>query len=120
MKPVLTLVLLLLSFTVVHAQPGTLDSSFGTNGKTSVCVGYDGYHQGAREMALQPDGKLVTVGNTYIDWVRPDRPLLVRLLRHGQFDPGVAVEGRVPPAYNLAASFGDGNSRFAQPDGQLL
>ncbi len=52
---------MLLVFTA-QAQPGTLDSSFGVNGIATV-EGF-GY---VRATALQPDGKIVVVGQPYDD-----------------------------------------------------
>ena len=44
---------------------GTLDASFGAGGKVSI--DFSGRHDGARGVAVQPDGKIVVVG-----WATPN------------------------------------------------
>ena len=43
-----------------HAAPGALDPSFGQGGKVTTTIGL-GY-EGAKALAVQPDGKIVVVG----------------------------------------------------------
>lgn len=44
------------------AQPGTIDTTYGTDGKVFNNLGANA---GAYDSVLQPDGKLITVGHTY-------------------------------------------------------
>jgi uncharacterized delta-60 repeat protein/RHS repeat-associated protein len=49
-------------FLVRYTDTGTLDNTFGTGGKVSF--GYSGYVDNFWDVAVQPDGKIVVVGNS--------------------------------------------------------
>ena len=92
---------------------GSLDASFGTGGKvTTSILGSDE----ARDLVLQPDGKLVAAGSTGTGLAAPDFAL-VRYLPNGSLDPTFGFFGVV------TTDFG-GSDRAAalqlQPDGKLV
>jgi uncharacterized delta-60 repeat protein len=70
---------------------GTLDNSFGTNGKVVTAVGSTGE---IKAIALQTDGKIVAVG-----WLADSAYLnfygLVRYQSNGQLDKDFGVDGKV-------------------------
>jgi uncharacterized delta-60 repeat protein len=103
------------SFFLARYNPsGTLDTTFGTNGKVVAPVsgGSGGVH-GGQSMALQPDGKIITVGYGF-----------------GGGSSSAAVF-RYNPDGTLDASFGTGGTVFTsgvnsasdvavQPDGKIV
>jgi uncharacterized delta-60 repeat protein len=100
-----------------QSMPGDLDASFGVGGKAMI-----DFHQStdiAEGVALQPDGKLVIVGQTYInnDYSEEDFAVL-RLLPDGTPDPTFGVNGRVTTDFpGLAAT---ASSVVVQPDGRIV
>ena len=47
---------------------GSLDTSFGNGGTTTIDIGGDGAWQGASDLALQSDGKFVVAGTDYLNF----------------------------------------------------
>ena len=78
-------------FAVVRYRPnGTLDPSFGGDGK--VLVDFDGGTDGAWDLAIQPNDKIVIAG-----WTRPGmfyRSAVARLRTDGQPDGSFNGDGR--------------------------
>ncbi|GEP52206.1 hypothetical protein FNO01nite_28780 [Flavobacterium noncentrifugens] len=73
------------------AQPGTIDTTYGINGKVSNNLGGNA---GANDSVLQPDGKLVTVGQTYS--IAPGSSFLIaRYLTDGNLDASFGTNGSV-------------------------
>src|SRR5262245_56136753 len=85
---------LLLSAGAAAQLPGDLDPSFGVGGK--LLVDFNGSTDIAEDVAVQPDGKLVVVGLSYInnDFSNEDFAVL-RLMPDGTPDPSFGVNGRV-------------------------
>ena len=65
MKSILLTTLLLVS-AFVYSQPGTIDHTFGNNGRVLMPGAEDGTLNVAFSTAIQPDGKIVTAGAGYI------------------------------------------------------
>lgn len=87
--------------TRAHAQPGALDTSFGTNGMVHTSFG-PGWNNFASTMVVQPDGRIVVAGELF----QPDvfEGLVVRYMPDGTLDAG----------------FGDGGVvRFPAGDGSI-
>jgi uncharacterized delta-60 repeat protein len=74
---------------------GHLDASFGAGGK--VITDFAGYDDQALAIALQPDGKIVTVGETF-DPVTQSDFALARYNSDGSLDPGFGNGGKVKTA----------------------
>ncbi|HEY0428294.1 MAG TPA: FG-GAP-like repeat-containing protein [Pyrinomonadaceae bacterium] len=72
---------------------GTLDTSFGTNGRTKTDLG-NGYQDGASGAALQPDGKIVSVGAALPSSYDLDFSL-IRYNPNGSLDPTFGTGGKV-------------------------
>ncbi|MEP6466819.1 MAG: T9SS type A sorting domain-containing protein [Parafilimonas sp.] len=103
----------------VFAQPGTLDSSFGTNGKV-ISENYQGV---AYASLLQPDGKIIIGGggSYYKENIFLKGSLLARYDTNGSLDVNFADSGR--GVYIL----GDSNTYIPtiqhmalQPDGKII
>lgn len=103
-------------FAVVRYHPnGALDDSFGDgDGIVTVPVGES--YSGAKEVAIQPDGKIVAAGyavaNGYEDFAA------IRFYANGAVDPSFSADGK------LIVSLSDKNDRAGglvlQPDGKVL
>jgi len=76
---------------------GSLDSSFGTGGKATVDFGG---HDGALDVAVQPDGKIVLVGRT--DTVGSGDFAIARLNTNGTLDTTFSGDGELTAGYGAA------------------
>src|SRR5579885_3479628 len=101
----------------VSAAPGGLDPSFGQNGR--VVTDFDQSTDVANAVAVQPDGKLVVGGTTYInnDFSGEDFAL-ARYNPDGSLDTSFGNNGRVTTDFpGLAAVI---SAVAVQPDGKIL
>jgi uncharacterized delta-60 repeat protein len=92
-----------------YEAAGTLDLTFGTGGL--VTTDFGGSVDRAFAMALQPDGKLVVVGDADANFA------LARYNSNGSLDPGFGTDGKV------ITSFGGTDQASAvilQPDGKIV
>jgi uncharacterized delta-60 repeat protein len=99
-----------------QAAPGDLDPSFGTGGL--VTTDFGGRGDFGLAVALQPDGKIVTAGNSSAVGVFSVAFALARYNPNGTLDPGFGSGGTV------LTSFGGSLSAAAdvavQPDGKIV
>ena len=97
----------------VYAVPGALDTSFDGDGKTTTQIGLGGE---ARDVLIQPDGKIVVTGISYSSVGDPDISL-ARYNTDGSLDTGFGTGGTVllPESGNQM-----GKSVAIQADGKLL
>lgn len=88
---------------------GSLDPTFGTGGKVAI---------EAKEVAVQPDGKiLVATASTPEGTGRTDARV-VRLLPNGQPDPSFGTEGHVDVHFGRSHDYGEAVA--VEPDGDIL
>ncbi|OGQ90208.1 MAG: hypothetical protein A2289_03765 [Deltaproteobacteria bacterium RIFOXYA12_FULL_58_15] len=84
---------------------GTLDSSFGTDGRVVTDFGTD-RNGNARTVLLQSDGKIIVVGTSSLVSGTGKDFVLVRYLTNGDIDPSFGVDGMVTTdfgaGYNIA------------------
>lgn len=104
MRPITPLFLCslaLITTGTLHAQPGTLDPTFGTGGKVSLQL--DGQPTNGFAVAFTQDGKVVVAGQTG----NPLKPFVMRFLPNGQPDTGFGTNGAVvlPLAANETGEF---------------
>jgi uncharacterized delta-60 repeat protein len=89
---------------------GSLDSSFGTNGKATI--NFDGYYNNGFDLVLQPDGKIVVAGRDSNNFA------VARFNSNGTLDTSFSGDGKV------TTDFGDGmHKAFAialQTDGKIV
>jgi len=91
--------ILSVSFRLVRAASGDLDSSFGTGGKLTLA--FPGANDVARAAAIQSDGKIIAAGTDGNDF------MLVRYNSNGTVDTTFGSSGRVSPA-NITVTAGPG------------
>src|ERR1035437_8953825 len=103
MKKIYITLLLLASISsnTVFAQPGTLDATFGTNGKVTTAIGSADAEIGS--IALQSDGKIVAGGsnNNGANY----NFALARYKTMGIIDSTFGTNGRVITAIGSSSSF---------------
>ncbi len=106
---------LLISFSLLGQIPGTLDSTFGTNGirKTD----YNFQHNISTASAIQDDGKIILAGHSFQS--STTYPTFARYKPSGNLDPdfcdGAGITGFVPPT---GAEWI--HDMILQPDGKIL
>ena len=109
-------VLLLLPLKLVAQQAGDLDITFGVGGK--VLTDMTGDNDEGKDVALQPDGKIVVAGVSPIVGAGLVQFAVARYLPDGSLDPGFGDGGVV------LTSFGDINALAEtvalQPDGGII
>ena len=106
------------NFTMARYNPnGSLDTSFGTGGKVASEVG--GTISRGRAVALQPDGKIVVAGLTWVgvisnfwDWA------LARYNADGSLDVTFGTGGVVTT--DFFEGFDDAEDVLVQPDGKIV
>lgn len=97
-----------------YNQDGTLDTGFGIDGY--VITSFGDSDDGANSVAIQPDGKIVAVGQTsYL----PDSDFaLSRYHSDGTIDTTWGIDGKVTTDFNSGRS--SGASVVIQPDGKII
>ena len=98
--PVLVCAAVLALPTLVMAQAGSLDPTFGTNGIVTTA------NTGANAAALQSDGKIVAAGSISTSQ-NHQQPGLLRYNTNGTLDPNFGAGGEVMIAGNNAGPVGD-------------
>ena len=76
---------------VRYLSNGTLDTTFGTNGKTITTISVF-YGDAIRKVLVQNDGKIIVVGN-YADSMSQSQVAMVRYLSNGTIDTSFATNG---------------------------
>lgn len=110
---------LLQNFAIARYNPdGSLDTSFGTGGKVTINFSYtfNSLEDYARDVVIQPDGKIVVVGyssdrNVYHDFS------IVRLNPSGSLDTSFDVDGKVTTDFG---TYEEGVALALQDDGKIV
>jgi len=92
---------------------GSLDTTFGTNGK--VTTDFGGIYESGRSLALQQDGKVVVAGSSVISLFNDF--VLARYDANGTLDASFGAGGKVITDFGVSA---DVSSLAMQPDGKIL
>jgi uncharacterized delta-60 repeat protein len=102
-------------FAVARYNPdGSLDTTFNGTGKVTTSVG--GVDDQANAVALQPDGKIVTGGNSWNG--SNDDFALVRYNANGSLDTSFNATGKLTTA--VGSGFDVANALALQPDGKIV
>ncbi|MGP4047634.1 calcium-binding protein [Streptomyces sp. 2A115] len=99
------------------AAPGDLDPSFGTGGRVSIDQDYFAYFSEGEEVALQPDGRIVTAGT---EWGTTS-PTDFSVKRHnadGTVDTSFGTGGEV--VTDFEGGDDQAHSVALQPDGKIV
>lgn len=103
---------------VRYNSNGTLDSSFGTNGLGTL--DFHGYQGTIHDMAVQPDGKIVLVGDQTTDQANYTEFFIARFTSSGQADNTFVANGfniiDAIPNYRYAY----GKAVVIQADGKIV
>lgn len=92
---------------------GSLDNTFSSDGRMVIPV-VTGANDFARDVALQPDGKILVVGTS----TAPDRAIaLIRLNANGGLDNTFSFDGKLT---TLIGAWTDGNAVLVQSDGKIV
>jgi uncharacterized delta-60 repeat protein len=94
-KPTYSLIFILVLFTSFgFGQAGSLDATFGVNGKatTPFQIPMTGY---SNSVLLQPDGKIIVVGYSSTATASNRNFTLARYNANGNLDPGFGTNGKV-------------------------
>jgi uncharacterized delta-60 repeat protein len=94
---------------------GTLDNSFGTNGKIITSLGTKG--DGPKDVFVQRNGKIVVAGSSEDNGLTPDFTL-VRYNTNGAPDTSFGIAGRITT--DFAKDIDYGWSAVVQPDGKIV
>ena len=96
-----------------YNSDGSLDASFGNGGK--VVTDFAGGTDSALGIALQPDGRMVAVGASFVGTIGDFA--LVRYNIDGSLDASFGVGGKVTTAF---FEFGAANAVGLLPDGRII
>jgi uncharacterized delta-60 repeat protein len=99
---------------------GTLDTGFGGgDGKVTTDFGDFGDEDWARALTLQPDGRIVAVGNTFFGGVTANESdfAVARYLPDGSLDAGFSGDGKAILGFD---GFDGASSAAIQPNGKIV
>jgi len=94
---------------------GSPDASFDLNGKLVLQLSSTNASEGARDVVIQPDGRIVIVGTAY--QAATYNMFVIRLMPNGSFDNSFNGNGKV---YLNFGSTSLGYSVKLQPDGKIV
>ena len=100
-----------------YTTSGALDSTFDGDGK--VTTDFGGRSDGADDVTIQPDGKLVAAGSGFPARVRPVDFALARYNRDGTLDATFGDGGKVLTTFE-PNSIDAANAVVIQPDGRIV
>jgi uncharacterized delta-60 repeat protein len=102
----------IMNATLLTAQPGLLDPTFGVNGMVTTNF-LGAANSFVQDMVVQPDGKIVAVGHAAL------KGAMARYLPNGELDPAFSLDGKLTTT--IAGHYWTKWSAVAlQPDGKLV
>lgn len=105
------------AFHIMRLLPdGSFDPSFGTNGQVEHLIGIDNCR--AYDVAVMPDGRIVSVGTSFTTGQNGFDVAVVRYLPDGSFDTAFSADGKVTFSWSITADIG--YAVCLQPDGGIL
>ena len=100
-----------------YTSRGALDPTFDRDGK--VTTDFGGRSDGADDVAIQADGRIVAAGSGYPAQVRPVDFALARFNRDGSLDASFGDGGKVLTTFE-PNSLDGANAVVIQPDGKIV
>ncbi|MCY7409323.1 MAG: hypothetical protein LH473_03550, partial [Chitinophagales bacterium] len=105
-------------FSVVrYNSAGSVDYGFGANGIATAEIGL-GYNS-ARDLALQPDGKILFAGSC-VDFNGKWSFALIRFNSNGSLDNSFSGDGKLITSFNDFSYADYGQAVAVQPDGKII
>lgn len=117
MKYIFTFLSVLLLSSIAISQPGTLDSSYGTNGKTIV-VTKKGVTQNIYKAIIQKDDKVIAIGSLNNPSAGIQGLAAYRFMSDGSLDNTFGDSGNVVYGFNF--DIAEGYCGAIQTDGKIL
>jgi uncharacterized delta-60 repeat protein len=111
----------LLPAPALAAKAGSLDRSFGHDGRKVTDFYHQGGGDGANAVAIQPNGKIVAAG--WAGWHHDHHLAIARYRRNGRLDQGFSRDGRtIVRRWSDPSLYGRGEARALaiQPDGKIV
>lgn len=99
-----------------YNKDGSLDPTFGTNGMVTTDFGFGG--DGAKAVALQPDGKILVAGFATPIRGQLEHFALARYNPDGSLDTAFDIDGMVTTAFS--SSDDSASAVVLQPDGKIV
>src|SRR5262245_21046655 len=93
LTPIFLSLLTLLTINSVFSQPGTLDQSFGKNGKTTTDI--KGLNDYGNSVTIQNDKKIIVAGYSWDNQFISQGIQLVRYETNGEVDLSFGANGKV-------------------------
>ena len=113
----LCLLLLCISFSIIgRSQPGSLDSSFSTNGRTKTLMGVN--FSNLNYITIQNDGKILAVGGAVMGLQSTDSFALARYMPDGSPDKKFGNKGKL--IMGIGTSFSYATYATTLPDKKIL
>jgi uncharacterized delta-60 repeat protein len=106
---------------IQYNTDGTLDSTFGSNGK--LTADFDSRNDQLHSLAIQPDGKIIAAGASwkYLDTVFGPDFAIARFYANGAPDSSFGTDGRVITSIDgYQDGFDIAYSVALQPDGKII
>src|SRR5215471_16936724 len=94
---------------------GTLDSTFGVGGKVTTDFGLTDQ---ASSVVVQPDGKIVVAGGTFVNFPAAGQFALARYNSNGSLDTSFGVGGLVRTSFGSSGCFA--SALVLQSDGKII
>lgn len=99
---------------------GSLDASFGGNGKQTIQLN-NTYFEGSHvEVVIQPDGKLIIAGAPRLESTGQQVFGLVRLHTNGTLDPSFSRDGQLTTSFGNFLTPVGVSAVTIQPDGKII
>lgn len=95
---------------------GSKDSAFGTSG---YLLADAGDNVTPTKMALQPDGKILVTGTTFLNSTKYDM-VITRFTANGAWDTSFGTGGKTITAFSTGNAYEQGNDLLVQPDGKIV
>ncbi|HOZ80253.1 MAG TPA: hypothetical protein PLY34_19815 [Ferruginibacter sp.] len=99
-----------------YSQSGSLDTSFGINGKILTNVSFNDY---SKAVKINSSDEIFVGGTAYIPSVGRDNFLIVKYKLNGQIDSSFGLSG-IASARSIFGSAANANALFIQPDEKIL
>lgn len=108
------------TYVLQYTPDGTLDESFGSHGVAFVPMTAVDDYEHPQSLAIQPDGRILIVGNVPQKSPNGQKVAVERLLPNGAVDPTFGSSGRVLFSYGAETTSSFGSDIKLQADGRIL